>query len=289
MVNSPFTIQTFFPTGDTRSYRISQIPTRTIQALLIPREELFPAIERRSELEYNGIYFLFEEEGYLEANGDTLVYIGESENIANRLKDHETKKANWKIAIVFTTNSKDNQLTKSDLKYLENYCYQKAAEVGRYILKQNTPTKSFVNESREADLFDIYQTISELLSFSGYPIFIPLQTKEDRQEQPIFYMTARKSDAKALYSKDGMTVLKGSKVSPSFETTGFRKQNLLKQLIKTEVLSDQGVFQKDYTFSSPSGAADFIGKASYNGWEAWKTKEGLSLDKVIGRKEGKSF
>ena len=45
MNNNPFTIQTYFPTGDTRSYRISQVPTRTIQSIYIPREELEKAIK----------------------------------------------------------------------------------------------------------------------------------------------------------------------------------------------------------------------------------------------------
>jgi len=46
----PFTIQTYFPSGDTRGYKISQIPTRTIQAIYIPRYELDLAIENRNEL-----------------------------------------------------------------------------------------------------------------------------------------------------------------------------------------------------------------------------------------------
>ena len=58
MNNNPFTIQTYFPTGDTRSYRISQVPTRTIQSIYSPREELEKAIKERDELQYNGLYFL---------------------------------------------------------------------------------------------------------------------------------------------------------------------------------------------------------------------------------------
>ncbi|EGO5984735.1 hypothetical protein [Enterococcus faecalis] len=64
MKNNPFTIQTYFPSGDTRSVQISHIPTRTIQSILIPCDEIKEAISLREELNYNGLYFLFEEEGY---------------------------------------------------------------------------------------------------------------------------------------------------------------------------------------------------------------------------------
>lgn len=61
MNNNPFKIQTYFSARDTRSYRISQIPTRTIRSIYIPREELEKAIQGRDELQYNGLYFLFDE------------------------------------------------------------------------------------------------------------------------------------------------------------------------------------------------------------------------------------
>lgn len=285
MKNSAFTIQTYFPTGNITSYRICYIPTTTIQAIFIPRETLDSALEHRPELEHNGIYFLFEKQKKHESISNTLVYIGESENIRARLTEHKIKKTNWEVAIIFTTNSSKNQLTKADLKYLENFCYQKALEANRYGLKQNTPTKSFVTEAREADLFNIYQTISELLFFLEYPIFIPLQYQylDSTTNEPYFYMNSRGSDAKALYSEDGMIVLRGSKISDSFEPKSFKKQKLLNQLIATEVISKNGIFLKDYIFSSPSGAADLIGKGSYNGWDIWKNKNGIKLKEVFNK------
>ena len=214
MNNNPFTIQTYFPTGDTRSYRISQVPTRTIQSIYIPREELEKAIKDRDELQYNGLYFLFDEEGYLQSNEETSVYIGESENVASRLKNHAVKKETWEIAVVFTTNSATNQLTKADIKYLENHSYQKVLEAKRYALKQNIPTKSFVNEAREADLMDVFKTVSTLLSFVGFPIFTPVAALGDADVQDdCFRIRYRGADARAMYSKDGMIVLKDSRIA----------------------------------------------------------------------------
>lgn len=280
MKKNPFTIQTFFPTGDTRNFHINHVPTRTIQSIVIPRAEVSQAIKSRSELNYNGIYFLFEEEGYLQSNGETMVYIGESEDVAERLKSHVTKKQNWAVAIIFTTTSSTNQLTKADIKYLENYCYQKALEANRYKLQQNIPKKSFVSESREADLNDIFQSISTLLSFSGYPIFIPVNNEKN---QEIFYLKARNSDAKAIYTVDGLTVLKNSRITPLSEGKGFVRQKLLNQLTNSGVISKEGIFLKDYTFAAPSSASDIVAKGSYNGWTSWKNKNNQTLDEVTNR------
>ncbi|MDQ4559813.1 GIY-YIG nuclease family protein, partial [Enterococcus faecalis] len=101
------------------------------------------------------------------ANGESKVYIGESEDISKRLIRHLKTKQTWTVAIIFTTNSEANQLNKADIKYLENYCYQKALEAERYKLTQSIPTQSYVSEARKADLEDVFHSISTLLTFSG--------------------------------------------------------------------------------------------------------------------------
>lgn len=283
MKHNPFTIQTFFPNGNPRSIQISNIPIRTVQSILIPRDNL-KEVSLCEGLNYNGIYFLFEEEGYLQANGETNVYIGESEDIAERLNNHARNKDNWIVAIVFTTTSKENQLNKAELKYLENYCYQKVLEAGRYKLDQNVPTQSFVSEARKAELEDIFQSISTLLTFSGYPLFIPVVSSNNLSEkEELFYLNVRGSDAKAIYSKDGMTVFKGSKMTTLEPNKGFRRQKLLNQLIASEIIDRNGQFLKDYTFTAPSTAVDILSKGSYNGWNAWKNSSGISLDERVDR------
>ncbi|MFW8578382.1 GIY-YIG nuclease family protein [Enterococcus entomosocium] len=284
MKNNPFTIQTYFPNGNTRSIQISSIPTRTVQSILIPRDEIKEAISLREELNYNGLYFLFEEEGYLQANGETNVYIGESEDVAERLNNHLRNKDKWMIAIVFTTNSEANQLNKADIKYLESYCYQKALESERYRLTQNIPKQSYVSEARKADLEDVFQSISTLLTFAGYPLFIPVNSINNLSDQEeLFYLNVRDSDARAIYSKDGMTVLKGSKMTTSGPNKGFRRQKLLNQLIFSGIIDEHGQFLKNYTFTAPSTAADILGKGSYNGWNVWKNQLGKRLEEEVER------
>lgn len=51
------------------------------------------------------------------SDSDDKIYIGETEGFLSRVRDHEAKKSFWEQAIMFV--SKDNDLTKSDVKYLE--------------------------------------------------------------------------------------------------------------------------------------------------------------------------
>ena len=81
----PKTIQIFFPTGEPRGIRIAHITSRIPLAICIPRIDLAQAIERH-ELSRAGIYFLFGDEDDVR---DT-VYIGESENCLERLKQHNS-------------------------------------------------------------------------------------------------------------------------------------------------------------------------------------------------------
>lgn len=85
-----------------------------------------------------GIYFLFEAR-----LGDSkpLFYIGESENVADLLLTQDRKKDFWNDVVVFT--SKDENLTKSHIKYLESRLEASVKAADRYELENgNTPTLS---------------------------------------------------------------------------------------------------------------------------------------------------
>ena len=70
------TLQIFLPTGEPRGIRIAEIPTRIVQAVLIPRSELTEA-KKRKELDHVAVYMLF---GELEEAAKPLVYIGQTED-----------------------------------------------------------------------------------------------------------------------------------------------------------------------------------------------------------------
>lgn len=281
MEKRPITIQMFYPAGDTRGFRIAEVTNSIIEAMLIPRKELETVLQTRSELESSGLYFLFakdmnDDEKAIEA------YIGESETIKERLKQHNKEKDFWEVAIIFISSNQRWQLNKADIKFLEHSAYIKANLAKRYFINQNIPTRSPVTEAREADLTDLMETINILLTSLGYPIFTELVSNIETEinTNQIFYTTYRESNAKGIYTNEGFVVLKGSVISPREETKGFRMNHLLEDLTKIGIIDPNGIFTEDHLFNSPSTAVDVIVKGSYNGWDSWKNDKGLTLHNV---------
>lgn len=68
-------------------------------------------------------------------------YIGESENIAERLTSHDRQKEFWNEVVIFT--SKDQNPTKAHVKFLESNLVAIARKADRYDLQNgNTPPES---------------------------------------------------------------------------------------------------------------------------------------------------
>jgi hypothetical protein len=272
----PKTIQIFLPDGSPRSIRIAEITSRTVQAILIPRNKLKEA-DVRNEIKNVGIYFLF---GEVDTDTKTRVYIGEAEDCYVRLKDHNIKKDFWNTAIVIV--SKTNTFTKSHVKFLEWYCYTKTLELQRYVVDNpNVPTKSFITEAMEADLMDNFDTAKFLLSTLGYPIFDEL-VKHDKAETII--CKGKEAFAEGQYTDDGLVVFKGSKTNVvETKTAGNWVIGMRQRLIESEILiknNDFYVFASDYLFSSPSAAAAVVLARRANGWTEWKDSEGRTLDEL---------
>ena len=124
------TIKLFLPHGDARSLRTAEISNWTGKAVAAPRIELDELL-LREELDKAGVYILTGADPH---SGLPLAYIGEAEVIRERLKQHKTKEF-WISAIVFV--SKDENLTKAHVRYLESKLLEEAAQAGRFTLDQN--------------------------------------------------------------------------------------------------------------------------------------------------------
>jgi predicted GIY-YIG superfamily endonuclease len=276
-MNLPKTIQIFLPDGSARSIRIAEITSRTVQAVLIPRIKLKDA-EKRSEIKNVGIYFLF---GESDDGVKPLVYIGETEDCYQRLKQHNQNKDFWNIAVVIT--SRTNSFTKAHAKYLEWYSHALAKEIDRFKIEStSSATKPFVSEQMEADLLDNFDTIKILLSTLGYPIFEELSKSRDKKE--VLFCKGKDAFAEGEYIDDGFVVFKGSKANPiETKSAGAWLYGLSKKLVENDILKHDKnilVFTADYIFSSPSAAAASILARRANGWIEWKNKDGKTLDEL---------
>jgi len=276
-LNRPQTIQIFLPDGSPTSIKEAEITNRLVKAIMFPRNKI-QEVAKREMVHFTGVYFLF---GTTEDGAKPLVYIGEGEDCYNRIQSHNRKKDFWTQAIIIAT--KTDEYTKTDGKYLEHYCIDKANKIGRYALDNDTGSKKpSLPESREYDLLDNFETAKILLATLGHPIFE--EKRKAKSNIEIFYCKSKNASAKGELIDDGFLVHQDSEANIE-ETRGMNKWIgiLRKRLIEEGILkkeNDVFVFQQDYIFNSPSAAAATVSGRSANGWMSWKDKNGKTLDEL---------
>jgi len=153
-------ITLFLLKGEANSLRIAEIGNWIGVAVAAPRTEL-DELFQRDELGRAGVYIL---SGIDPGSGSPRAYIGEAENIYERLKQHKTNEF-WVSVIVFT--SRDDNLTKAHVRYLENRLLTEAAKIGRFKLEQNQAGGSKLPECDREVMEDFLNRIRQLLPVLG--------------------------------------------------------------------------------------------------------------------------
>ena len=266
------TVTTYLITGDPKGTRYAFIKNKICQMFVIPRSDL-DYLNKQDMLHKPAFYILLGEDDSLKPKA----YIGETENFKERVKDHDVKKTFWQRALVFV--SKDADMTKADVQYLEHLAISVAKQANTYVLNENkqTPKAPNLPEYQRDAMDEFFEDIQFLASFIGCNIFEYSEPKTDL----LFYTKGRGCDAKGFYSSNGFTVIKGSIISPT--SVPSLKWSEKRQSMITEYTSnDDGklIMTSDITFASPSAAADFCIGSSNNGWIIWKDADGNTLDSV---------
>jgi len=270
------TIKIFLIDGDPNGRMSCELSNWTGKAYKIPRIKVKECTDR-DDLGSTGVYLLFGKD----EEGKEQVYIGEAESILKRLNQHLTQKDFWNETIVFV--SKDENLNKAHIKYLENRLHDIATVANRYKIENYViPTQSSISESDRAEMEEFIDNIKLLVNTLGHKVFDEKRDFKPKQKQETFFLkAARGADAQGEPTSDGFVVFKGSKaagstvasITPSFLT-------LRQKLIKEGVLVDKGEFYEfpdDYIFSSPSTAACMVLGRNANGLTEWKLIGGKSL------------
>jgi hypothetical protein len=211
-------------------------------------------------------------------------YIGEAEVIRERLKQHKTKEF-WVSAIVFI--SKDENLTKAHVRYLENRLLAEAAQIKRFTLEQNQAGGSKLPESDREDMEVFLARIRQLLPVLGSDILTPIaQPAAKTQPGGVLYCRIKGAEGRGQRTANGFVIFQGSTAvleeRPSAENYPYVIAQR-KQLIAEGVLTEKDgflVFTRDAEFSSPSASAAVIHGGSANGLTAWKTEGGKSLKQL---------
>jgi hypothetical protein len=250
--------------------------------LKCPRTQLSEALAR-PEARQSGVYLLIGQ------NDDgPLAYIGETECMSVRLKDHAAKLDWWDEAVLITAAG--DPLHKAHVKYLESRLIEIAKEAKQISLhNSNMPPRASLNEAAIANMESFLETLSmvlpairvDFLQIQTRPA-APQQDRTDNTPTPLFHLHIPKHgiQAKAVISGGEVVVQKGSQAR--CEWAGSRAQNthyfkLHDQLLSNRTIVVQGevaVFTENYAFSSPSAAAAVVAGRSANGRTAWKLPDG---------------
>ncbi len=277
------TIKLFLPHGDAKRLRVGEVSNWTGKALAAPRTELEDLL-LREELENSGVYFLF---GADPESGDLLAYIGEAEVIRDRLKQHKAKDF-WNSVIVFV--SKDENLTKAHIRFLENRVMQESKLAGRYKLENMNSSNPKLPESDREDMEVYLSRIRQMLPVLGSDLLSPIggSVKTTREEKELF-CKIKNVVARGRRTEEGFVVFKNStavligRLSTEVQAPAILVHR--KKLIQNGTLvqsTDVYKFTKDTEFSSPSMAAAIIHGGSANGLTSWKDSGGKTLKDIEG-------
>lgn len=291
-------LRIFLADGSPSGIRHAELVNWSGQALVCPRAR-FKELSNWEEAQRPGVYFLVGEDPETEQD---IVYIGEAENVQVRLESHYRKSEFWRTALLFT--SKDENLTKSHVKYLEARLIEHAKQVGRVALKNSvTPAKPRIPRADQVDMEGFLVPVVTLSGALGFRFLEKARvggtqrfsestgsagaSDEQRSEtqgpgQVTFrFQRGGYCSATGSPTDDGFLVFAGAKgpvtqrdyVKPS-------RQRRLEQLIAqgaVQVEAEQFVTLEDIEFSSPSGAAGFVSGSSINGRKEWRLADGRDL------------
>jgi hypothetical protein len=274
------TIKLFLPRGDAKSLRTAEISNWTGKAIAAPRTELDELLAR-DELDKAGVYILL---GTDPLTNLPRAYIGEAEVIRERLKQHKTKEF-WISAIVFV--SKDENLTKAHVRFLENRLITEATQINRFTLDQNVTTGSRLPESDREDMEVFLERIRQLLPVLGSDILTSrVQPASASRPETSLFCRIKGAESKGQRTPNGFVVFQGSTAvleeRPSADSYPYVLAQR-KQLISEGILVPKSgflLFTKDTEFTSPSAAAAVIHGGSANGLTSWKSNEGRSLKQI---------
>lgn len=274
------TIKLFLPRGDAKSLRTAEISNWTGKAVAAPRTELDELLARE-ELDKAGVYILIGTDPLTNA---PRAYIGEAEVIRDRLKQHKVKEF-WVSAIVFV--SKDENLTKAHVRYLESRILVEAATINRFALEQNQAGGSRLPESDREDMEVFLARIRQLLPVLGSDLLSPIaQPAATAQPGGVLYCRVKGAEARGQRTANGFVIFKGStsvlEERPSAESYPYVIAQRKQLLAEGTLIEKEGflTFTKDAEFTSPSAAAVVIHGGSANGLTSWKTKDGKSLKQL---------
>lgn len=275
-------LELFFVDGRPDGMLTAEVFDWTGHVLRLPRTQLAEGLERR-EASQTGVYILIGQD-----RDGPLAYIGETENMAQRLKEHASARDWWDDAILITA-ARDG-LHKAHVKYLEARLIQIARDASQIRLENgNQPGGASLNEAHTANMESFLETLNMVLPAIRVDIFQTgrrISTSEestnstDAQVEFAFTIPRHGVHAKAHVAGSELVVLAGSILRAEWigdrsdKTYYWKLYDTLKSQGLIVQQEGQAILANDYAFASPSAAAAVVSGRAANGRTSWKLSDG---------------
>jgi len=224
------------------------------------------------------------------------LYVGEADTASKRVAQHSSKTW-WDNFVIFV--SKDSNLTKSHVRFLERISYDLSKKNPTTINLTNGPTPPGSNlpVSDISDMDDFFENIVFILDHLGIVDFSASDEQSSIDYENVFEIkltSDRTSEAgevltgKMVITDSGYRLLKGSFIEAK-ERVSFASHNyypVRKKLEKEgyfEASEYEGCLRlkEDVDFSSPSAAAAIVKNRATNGKTEWVLESGKTLAEFL--------
>lgn len=286
-------VKLFLVDGTPGGLTTAEITNWTGHVLAGPRSDLAQVLGRE-ETRRTGVYLLLGEGDDL---GEGQCYIGEADDVAARLRNHEKNKDFWDRVVVIT--SKDTNLTKAHVRYLEASLIQVATTARRVELTNATapdPKKPTLPEADASDMDYFVGQLQIVLPVLGINAFrtrraTPLPQTVEPEASPVFHLRVPKHsiDARAVQIDGEFTLLTGSTVVAAWKRVG-GTETVRRIYARNRAQFDRfvedgsivingatGAVARDIVFSSSSAAGVIVTGRSCNGRTEWRTEDGMTF------------
>lgn len=242
----------------------------------------FVEVQKRAEFERPCVYVLL---GPNESDGQLRIYIGEADQGRLRISQHAKSFDFWTHLILFT--SKDSNLNKAHVKYIESRLVELALEAKRaHLENRNQPPSPQLAEADIADVESFLEDMLILYPLLGLNAFEVVKPSSDvaTVSGRMLFLTGKGAKATGRETPEGIVVAAGSQARlDEVESIHAFVSSLRRTLLESGVLRAEAghlVFTQDYLFASPSTAAMVLLGRTANGRIEWKTEAGTTLKSV---------
>ncbi|MGP9805929.1 GIY-YIG nuclease family protein [Paracoccus sp. NSM] len=293
-------IELFFVDGTPDGMVTATIPFQWSGHVLVTRRtQLKEALERDEALR-PGVYLLVGDR-----DGSPTVYIGETDELRARTKQHAAQKDWWETVVLISSSGEP--LNKAHARYLEYRLYMRATQVAKVTLgNSQSPTESKLSDAARAHMDDFLENIYLVLPALRFDLF----TQNAKPQAPavltpvaplvhfVFEVPKNGIKARAHIDEGDFVVEAGSLARRKWEgAVHATYMPLHQELLDQGILADNGqhaIFTQSFGFSSASAAAAVVAGRPASGPKSWIVEgTGQSLGdleaKSLGEKTGTDF